>query len=106
MRVSTTLCASSGTVNSQSQCGGGGREGRHAGGERERDAVSFEPAQLLGERAVDRKIAGMQPRHVMAGLVRRHELSLDLVERQRRGVDDAGAVRAVPRSSRGTIEPA
>ena len=54
-----------------------------------------EPPELLGERAVDREVAGLQPRHVMAGRMRRHELRLDLVERQRRGVDDARARRAM-----------
>ena len=37
----------------------------------------------------------MQPRHVLAGRVRGDELGLDLVERQRRGVDDARARRAM-----------
>ena len=70
---------------------GRGGEGRHAGRQRVGNAAPLEPAQLLGERAVDREIAGMQPRHVVAGGVRGHELGLDLVERQRRGVDDARA---------------
>ena len=48
----------------------------------------------------------MQPRHVAAGGVRGDEFGLDLVERQRRGIDDARAGRAVASSSRGTIEPA
>ena len=37
----------------------------------------------------------MQPRHVLAGRVRRDKLRLDLVERHRRGVDDARARRAM-----------
>ena len=75
--------------------GGGGGEGRHARRQRVGDAAPLEPAQLLGERAADREVAGMQPRHVLAGRVRRHELGLDLVERHRRGVDDARARRAM-----------
>ena len=71
--------------------GSGRREGRHARREGKRNAAAFEPAQLFGERAVDRKIAGLQPRHVMAGGMGRHEFRLDLVERHRRGVDDARA---------------
>ena len=93
-RVSTTLCATSGTVSSQSKRGGGGRESRHAGRERIRDAAPGEAAKLFGERRVDRQIAGMKPRHIVAGGVRRDELGFDLVERQRRGIDDAGARRA------------
>ena len=38
-------------------CSGGRREGRHARRERIGDSVPIEPADLLGERAVDRKIA-------------------------------------------------
>ena len=49
-RVSTTLCATSGTVNSQRERGRRRGEGRHAGRERIRNAAAVEPAQLLGER--------------------------------------------------------
>ena len=42
----------------------------------------------------------MQPRDVMAGGVRCDELGFDLVERQRRGIDNARARRAVARAGR------
>ena len=73
------------------QHGGGGSEGRHAGGQRVVDAVALQPADLLGHRAVDRQIAGMQPRHVQARGRGCQVFLLDLVERHRRGVDDPGA---------------
>ncbi len=72
----------------------GGGERRHARRQRIGNAVPLEPAKLLGERAVDREVAGMQPRDVLAGGVGAHELRLDLVERHGRGVDGAGAGRA------------
>ena len=46
--------------------GGGGGEGRHAGRQRVGNAEPVQPAKLLGERAVDGKIARVQPRHVVA----------------------------------------
>ena len=79
---------------------GGGGEGRHARRQRVGNAAPLEPAQLLGERAVDREVARMQARHVLAGRVRRDELGLDLVERHRRGVDDARAGRAMREQAR------
>ena len=48
-----------------------GREGRHAGRDRVGNAAALEPPHLLGERAVDREIAGMQPRDVEARGMRR-----------------------------------
>src|SRR6476646_6378832 len=75
--------------------GGSCGEGRYAGGERVGNATSVQPPELLGERAVDCEVAGLKPRQVMATRIRRHEFSLDLVERQRRGIDDARACRAI-----------
>ena len=86
--------------------GGGGGESRNARRQRVGNAAAFQPAELLGERAEHRKVARLQARHVEALVVRRHELGLDLVERERRRVDDARASGQKPRSSRGTIEPA
>ena len=77
-----------------SQRGRGGGKSRHAGRERVRDAAAVKPPQLLGERRIDRQIAGLKPRHVVAGSMRRGEFGLDVIERERRGVDDAGARRA------------
>ena len=86
--------------------GGGGGESRHAGRQRIGDAAPLEPAQLLAHRAQDREVARMQPRHVLARRVRRHELGLDRVER-------SGAVSTMrapggqwSSSARGTSEPA
>ena len=72
--------------------GGSGGKGRHARRQRIGNAAPLEPAQLLGERAIDREVARLEPRHVVARRMRRHELGLDLVERQRRGIDDARAL--------------
>ena len=49
---------------------------------------AFEPADLLGDGAVERRVAGMHPRDVLAAFMRRRHLGDDLVERQRRRVDD------------------
>ena len=57
------------------------------------DARGVQPAHLLGHRAVDRRVAGVQPRHVVAGLVRRDQLERDRVEVEVGGVDQPGVGR-------------
>jgi hypothetical protein len=52
-----------------------------------------EPAHLLGHGAPDRRVAGVQPGHVEAGLVRGDQLGGDLVEVEVGGVDQARARR-------------
>src|SRR6516165_9948128 len=76
------------------QSRGGGGESRHARGERVGNIPPVKAAQLLGQRREDRQIAGMQPRHVMSRRISGDKLGLDLIERQRRGVDDARIFRA------------
>ncbi len=71
------------------------REGGDAGRHVEGDAERPEPPRLLAERAPDREIAGMQPRHVEPRLMRRSHFGDDLVQRHRRRVEDARAGRAV-----------
>ena len=46
---------------------GGGGEGGHAGRQRIGNAERVEAAELLADRAPHREVAGMKPRHVMAG---------------------------------------
>ena len=67
---------------------GGSGKGRNARGQRIRDGVTLEPADLLGDGAEHGQIAGMKSRHVVSGGMGRHILGFDLVERHRRGVDD------------------
>ncbi len=74
--------------------GGGGGESGNARRQRVGNAAAFQPAELLGERAENRQVARLQARHVEALVVRRHELGLDLVERERRRVDDARTLGA------------
>ena len=62
------------------QRGRGGRECRHARRDSVRNAERIETAQLLAERAPDRQISGMEPRHVLARRRRPLELADDLVE--------------------------
>ena len=71
------------------------REGRDAGRHRIRNVARVEAAHLLSDRAPDRKIARMQPRHVETGVMRLLHLSDDIVERQRRRVDDARVRRTM-----------
>eukprot|EP01034_Spumella_vulgaris_P031120 gene31120-38457_t len=52
-------------------------------------------AQLLAHGGPDRQIARMQARHVLAGRMRSANLANDLLQRQRRRVDDAGPGRAM-----------
>jgi hypothetical protein len=59
------------------------------------DRAPLEPAQLLGQRAVDGEIAGMKPRHIERGVVCLCKLRLDLIERHWCGIDDARTGRAV-----------
>ena len=86
--------------------GGGGGEGRHAGRQRVGDAAALEPADLLGDGAPDREVAGVQPRHVLAGGVRRRRIRprsrRATAARCRRGARPAGNAPAAPaaRSSR------
>src|SRR6516164_2849164 len=90
------------------QSGGGGGESRHARGERVGNIPPVKAAQLLGQRREDRQIAGMQPRHVVSRRISGDKLGLDLIERQRRSVDDARILRAelheIPRHDRAGIE--
>ena len=74
--------------------GGGGRgESRYARDDFVVDAQRIESAALLGQRAVERRVTGVQPRHVVAGGVGVGEFGDDLFEGQRTGVDDFGAGR-------------
>ncbi len=73
--------------------GGGGGEGRHARGDRPGDAQRVEPADLLGDGAVERRIAGVDAGDVVAGGMGGRDLGDDLVEVERGRVDDAGAGR-------------
>src|SRR6516165_11727838 len=90
------------------QSRGGGGESRHARGERIGNIPPVQPAQLLGQRREDRQIAGMQPRHVVFRRIGGDNLGLDLIERQRRSVDDARIFRAelreISRHDRAGIE--
>jgi hypothetical protein len=72
--------------------GRGGRGiGRHAGRHVVGDAEILQPADLLGDRAVERGVAGMDPRDVLARLVGLAHLLDDLIERHGRRVDHPGA---------------
>jgi hypothetical protein len=71
-----------------------GREGRHARRGAIGDGERIEPAHLFAGRAPDRKVAGMQPRHILPGLMGGGHLGDDRVEIERRRVDDARARRA------------
>ena len=71
------------------------------------DAELVEAARLLAERAVDREVAGVQARDVIAALVRRAQLLDDLVEREVLRCRPAGRRPARGRArSAGTSEPA
>ena len=82
--------------------GGGGGEGGHARRQRVRDAVGVEPPHLLGHGAEHRKIARVKPRHVEARRVRGDVFRLDLVERHRRGIDQARALQGSRRAAPAT----
>ncbi len=63
-------------------------EGRHARRHVVGDAERVEAPHLLGDRAVDRGIAGMDARHVLPLFMRALDLGDDLVEMERRRIDD------------------
>src|SRR3546814_14511075 len=63
------------------------RSGRHAGNDLESDVERAQAADLLGDGAVERRVAGMDPRHVVTRRVRRLDLRDDRIEGQGRGVD-------------------
>ena len=69
-RVRITVCATSGIVSSRLQGRGRGRERRHPGRQVPRDPERVEPPRLLGDGAVDREVAGLQPRDVLIARVR------------------------------------
>ena len=75
------------------QGGCGGSEGGHPRRNVERDAKHFETPHLLGDGAIERRIARMDPRHVEPACVRHGNFVNDLVECQRGSVDDPGARR-------------
>lgn len=69
------------------QDGGGGGEGRHTGGNRVRDAECLQAADLFGDGAIERRIAGMHAGNVIAVFMGGNDLGDDLVEIERRGID-------------------
>ena len=84
----------------------GGGEGRHAGRDRPGDAERVEAADLLGDGAVERGVAGMDPGDVLALGVRGLDLGHDLVEVHGGRVDHAAPAGASATTSAGTSEPA
>ena len=58
------------------------------------DAEFGKPTALFGHRAVDRRIARVQPRYVVACRIGGGHLADDLIQCQRSSVDDASAWRA------------
>jgi hypothetical protein len=71
----------------QRSCSGG--KGGHARRERIGNTERIEAAELLADRAPQRQVAGMKPRDVLVCFVGGLELSDNLLEAHRRGVDDA-----------------
>src|SRR4029079_15522481 len=71
-------------------CGEGGNARRQGIG----NVPPIELAKLLADGTENREVAGVQPRHVFSGHMRRFELGNDLLETQRRGIDDTSTVRA------------
>ncbi len=69
------------------QCRCGRCERRDAGNDLPRHPRRVQAARLLGDRAEDRRVAAVQPRHVLPGAVGADELAGDGVEVQPRGVD-------------------
>ena len=81
---------------------GRGGEGRHAGRDRPADAERVEPADLLGDRAVERGVAGMDPGHVLSGRMR----GLDLGDDLRRGAGTPCRSPGRPQAPRPRPRPA
>ena len=108
VRVSTTVCATPGSVSSRAERRGGGGEGRHARRHRVGDAERVEPADLLAHRAPDRQIARMQPRDVLPRVMRGDDLGHDGVERRAARCSTIARTRRAVRQDlrRGTSEPA
>ena len=106
MRVRITVWLTSGSVSSRPQRRRRGGEGRHARRHVVGDAERVQPAHLLGDRAVERRIAGVDARHVLAAACACRHLGDDLVE-----VSGAVSMTRAPggasaTTSRGTSEPA
>ena len=107
MRVRITVCATSGRVSSRRSAAAAAAKAGTPGVTSIGDAERVEPAHLLGDRAIERRIAGMHARDILPAAVRGCDLGDDLVQGQRRGVDDrAPGRRGVDHVARGTSEPA
>jgi hypothetical protein len=65
------------------RCGEGGHAGRHVVSDLQR----VQPAHLLGDRAIERRVAGMDPGDIVALFVGGLHLGDDLVQMHRRGID-------------------
>ena len=76
------------------QCGRGGSESRNARDDLVADTQRIEATTLFSDRAVEPRIAGMQPSDIVARGVGAGDLVNDLIQCQRAGVDDAGISRA------------
>src|SRR5262249_54437571 len=70
-------------------------EGRHTRRKRIGNVAALQPAQLLGQRAVNGEVARVQARYVEARRVRRRKFRFDLVEAHRCGIDDPSIGRTM-----------
>src|SRR5262249_51798119 len=87
-----------GELAPEQSCGRGER--RHARGQGIRNAVALEPADLLGDGAEYGQIARLKPRHVLSGGMGRYAFGFDVVERQRRSVDQSSPGRTISQQVR------
>ncbi len=92
-RVNVTVCATPGTVSSRPSAAAAAAKAGTPGHDFVVDAEPVETPALLGQRAVQRRVARMQPRDIQSGRVRVGDLVDDLVECQRPGVDHPGVRR-------------
>ncbi|MNZ80061.1 hypothetical protein D3C78_986850 [compost metagenome] len=77
------------------QSGGCSGKGGHAGRDGIIETQPLQTANLFTHGAPDGKVAGMQPRHILAGLCCSHKLRLDLVKRKRCRIDNACTRRTI-----------
>ena len=75
------------------QSGGGGYIGGHAGDDLIGNPIRLKPPDLFGNRAIQRRIAGMHPGHILPLGMGRDDFRVRLVQRHRRGIHDPGTSR-------------
>ena len=95
VRVKITVCASSGTVSSRPMIAAAAAYAGTPGVTSQFTPACIEPPGLLGQRRVDRGIAGAKSRDIVSALMSRNQMISDLIKIKMLTVDQGRSWRTV-----------